>query len=153
MQETDEQSLRMSCAGPLQLKRTSPSAAARTKIQNFHESMVVDQHLMHQSEPLIWKYHPPRMVCCINYNVKCKKEALHNTIKLLISLQELPLGKDYLESSSNKKELLTALFESSVIKTLILEITYMMTEGSDNIAGMSLCYHISIIPERFVGKQ
>lgn len=33
------------------------------------------------------------------------------------------IGKYYLESSSNKKELLTALFESSVIRTLILEIT------------------------------
>lgn len=31
---------------------------------------------------------------------------------------------DYLESSSNKKELLTAVLDSSVIKTLILEITY-----------------------------
>ena len=31
---------------------------------------------------------------------------------------------EYLESSSNKKELLTALFESSVISTLIFAITY-----------------------------
>ena len=29
----------------------------------------------------------------------------------------------YLESSSNRKELLTALFESSVINTLILDMT------------------------------
>lgn len=34
----------------------------------------------------------------------------------------------YLESSSNKKELLTALLESSVIITLMLEITYVITE-------------------------
>ena len=67
--------------------------------------------------------------------------------------QELSQGEGYLESSSNKKELLTALFESSVIKTLILEITYMMIEGPDNIAGLSLCHHISIIPERLARKQ
>ena len=35
---------------------------------------------------------------------------------------------EYLESSSNKKELLTALFESSVISTLIFAITYIYTQ-------------------------
>lgn len=34
----------------------------------------------------------------------------------------------YLESSSNRKELLTALLESSVIKYLMLEITYVIME-------------------------
>lgn len=38
----------------------------------------------------------------------------------------------YLESSSNKKELLTALFESSVIRTLIFAITCNETKGKEN---------------------
>lgn len=45
-------------------------------------------------------------------------------------------NKRYLESSSNKKELLTALLESSVIITLILEITYQW-DGNRNHIGKS----------------
>lgn len=43
----------------------------------------------------------------------------------VIENYEYVIFPPYLESSSNRKELLTALFESSVINTLILDMTYM----------------------------
>ena len=48
---------------------------------------------------------------------------------------------EYLESSSNKKELLTALFESSVISTLIFAITYIYT--TKKITRLFIMNHIS----------
>lgn len=48
-------------------------------------------------------------------------------------------SNDYLESSSSKKELLTALFEFSVIITLILEITC-QKKGVSVISDVSVTY-------------
>lgn len=50
---------------------------------------------------------------------------------------------EYLESSSNKKELLTALFESSVISTLIFAITYIYTHKNKIITRLVILNHIS----------
>jgi hypothetical protein len=49
-----------------------------------------------------------------------RSETWNNCDKLIAE----PGPENNLESSSNKKELLTALFESSVIIILILEMTY-----------------------------
>lgn len=81
--------------------------------------MAEDRYQLPPVVPLTWRHHPMKTECCAKKYIL----ELSPQIKLAKTFIAITLSKPYLESSSNKNEVLTALFVFSVIITLIAEIT------------------------------
>ncbi|GAU33166.1 hypothetical protein TSUD_206250 [Trifolium subterraneum] len=100
----------------------SPSELVRTRTLSSHVSMEEDPHQQLLLLAWIWRCRPPKMECCIHIqwlkkNATAKSKASNEILKLF------PEAILYLESSSNRKEVLTALEESSATIALMVVVT------------------------------
>lgn len=79
----------------------------------------------------IWRCRPPKMECCIHIKRLKKNTNIKNNQKIIKLFPEVIL---YLESSSNRKEVLTALLESSATIALMVVVTCIIHKIISNFA-------------------